>query len=104
MIGADVLRAIADLGGLGVLALFIIVSGIVIKVGLDMFKSQILPMVRNHAEHLAESYDRLADAIDSMKTVQEAMGDALDIHNALTRDLIERLPKNNRVKKLLDGS
>ncbi len=101
MISADVLRAIADLGGLGVLALFIIVTGVAIKLGLDLFKSQVLPMARNHLEHLEEGYRRLADAIDGLKQSQETMGDALHIHNELTRDLIQRLPKNN-VKKLLD--
>lgn len=101
MISAEILRAIADLGGLGVLALFIIVAGIVVKVGIDLFKSQILPMARNHMEHLEEGYHRLADSIDGMKQVQEAMSEALQTHNELTRDLIQRLPKNN-VKRLLD--
>ena len=101
MIGADVLRAIADLGGLGVLALFIITAGIVIKLGLDLFKSQVLPILQNHLEHLEEGYRRLADAIDGLKQSQEIMGDALHIHNELTRDLITRLPKNN-VKKLIE--
>ncbi len=101
MIGADVLRAIADLGGLGVLALFIVVAGIVVRSGVALFKSQILPMVRNHLEHLEHTYARLADAIDGLKQSQEHMGDALHLHNELTRELVQRLPKNN-VKKLLE--
>ena len=101
MISSDIIRALADLGGLGVLALFIIVSGVVIKVGIDLFKSQILPMLTNHIEHLEESYARLADSLDGMKRVQEAMAEALEIHNELTRDLVARLPKNN-VKKLIE--
>ena len=101
MIGADTIRAIADLGGLGVLALFIIVSGIVVRGGLALFKSQILPMLHNHLEHLEHTYARLADSLDGLKQSQETMGDALHIHNELTRDLIQRLPKNN-VKTLID--
>ena len=101
MIGTDALRAIADLGGLGVLALFILTSAIVVRGGMSIFKAQILPMVRNHLEHLETTYARLADAIDGLKQSQEIMGDALHLHNELTRDLIQRLPKNN-VKKLLD--
>ncbi len=101
MIGADVLRAIADLGGLGVLALFILTTGVVVKLGLDLFKSQVLPMARNHLEHLEEGYQRLAAALERQSQVQGAQARALDLHNELTRDLIARLPKNN-VKKLLD--
>ena len=101
MIGADVLRAIADLGGLGVLALFIIVTGIVVRSGVALFKAQILPMVRNHLEHLENTYARLADSLDGLKAVQEAQADALHVHNELTRDLVARLPKNN-VKKLIE--
>jgi len=102
VIGTDALRAIADLGGLGVLALFIIVTGIVGRSGVALFKAQILPMVRNHLEHLEHTYARLADSLDGVKQVQQAMGEALEVHNELTRDLIERLPKNNRVKKLIE--
>ena len=101
MIGTEALRAIADLGGLGVLALFILTTGVVVKLGLDLFKSQILPMARNHMEHLEEGYARLAEAIENMARVQESQANALDTHNELTRDLIARLPKNH-VKKLID--
>ena len=102
MIDAGVLRAIADLGGLGVLALFIIVTGIVVRSGMALFKAQILPMVRNHLEHLEHTYARLSDSLDGVKQVQEAMGEALRIHNELTRDLVQRLPKNDRAKKLME--
>ncbi len=101
MIGTETLRAIADLGGLGVLALFILTTGVVTKLGIDLFKSQVLPMARNHLEHLEEGYARLADSLDGLKAVQKTMVDALELHNELTRDLVSRLPKNN-VKRLLD--
>ncbi|KKL46253.1 hypothetical protein LCGC14_2347400 [marine sediment metagenome] len=108
MISADLLRLIADLGGLGVLALFLVVGGVLIRSGIGLFRDQVLPLVRNHLTHLEDSYDRLAgsldkhaDAIDNMQQVQAAQASALESHNELTRELIERLPKN-RVKRLLD--
>jgi hypothetical protein len=102
MISADVLRLLADLGGLGVLALFLVVGGLLVRQGMALFRDHVLPLVTNHIEHLEVSYDKLATAITGMKQVQEAQAQALETHNELTRALIERLPKNYRVKKLLD--
>ena len=108
MISADALRLLADLGGLGVLALFLVIGGVLVRAGIGLFRDQVLPLVRNHLEHMEVSYDRLAasldkhaDAIDNMQQVQAAQATALETHNELTRELIERLPKN-RVKRLLD--
>ena len=109
MINTDLIRLIADLGGLGVLALFLIIGGILIRSGIGLFRDQILPLVRNHLSHLEDSYDRLAgsldkhaDAIDNMQQVQAAQASALETHNELTRELVARLPKNHRVKRLLE--
>jgi len=109
MISADVLRLLADLGGLGVLALFLVVGGLIVRAGIGLFRDQVLPLVRNHLTHLEDSYNRLADslgkhadAIDNMQHVQSAQASALETHNELTRQLIERLPKNHKVKRLLD--
>lgn len=109
MISADLLRLLADLGGLGVLALFIATGGILVRAGIGLFRDQVLPLVRNHISHLEDSYKRLAgsldkhaDAINNMQQVQAAQASALETHNELTRQLIERLPKNHRVKKLLE--
>ncbi|KKK73840.1 hypothetical protein LCGC14_2889790 [marine sediment metagenome] len=109
MISTDLIRLLADLGGLGVLALFLIIGGVLIRSGIGLFRDQVLPLVRNHLTHLEDSYDRLADslgkhadAIDNMQHVQSAQAAALETHNELTRQLIERLPKNHKVKRLLD--
>ncbi|KKK94733.1 hypothetical protein LCGC14_2679910, partial [marine sediment metagenome] len=51
---------------------------------------------------LADSLGKHADAIDNMQHVQSAQASALETHNELTRQLIERLPKNHKVKRLLD--
>ena len=109
MINADFIRLLADLGGLGVLALFIVIGGLIVRAGIGLFREQVLPLVRNHLEHMEVSYDRLAtslnkhaDAIDNMQQVQGAHATALETHNELTRALIERLPKNHKVKRLLD--
>ncbi len=109
MISTDLIRLLADLGGLGVLALFILIGGILVRAGIGLFRDQVLPLVRNHLEHMETSYDRLAtsldkhaDAIDNMQQVQSAQASALETHNELTRQLIERLPKNHKVKRLLD--
>lgn len=109
MISTDLIRLLADLGGLGVLALFLVVGGILIRSGIGLFRDQVLPLVRNHLSHLEDSYDRLsgsldkhADAIDNMQQVQAAQASALETHNELTRQLIERLPKNHKVKRLLE--
>ena len=108
MISADVLRLLADLGGLGVLALFLVVGGVLVRQGMTLFRDHVLPLATNHLEHMEVSYDKLAisldkhaDAIDGMQQVQSAQATALETHNELTRQLIERLPKN-RVKRLLD--
>lgn len=105
----DLIRLIADIGGLGVLALFLIIGGLVVRTGLGLFKEQILPLVRNHMEHMEVSYDKMAtsldkhaDAIEGMGQVQAAQAVALESHNELTRELIARLPKNSKVKKLLE--
>ena len=109
MISADILRLLADLGGLGVLALFILVGGIIVRQGMALFRDHVLPLATNHLEHMEESYSKLSDslkkhaeAILGMKQVQEAQAQALETHNELTRELIARLPKNHRVKRLLD--
>lgn len=109
MIDIDLLKTLADLGGLGVLALFIVTSFFVVRAGLALFKDQVLPLVRNHLEHLETSYDKMSDsldkhasAIEGMSSVVTAQGQAIDVHNELTRELIARLPKNNKVKKLLE--
>ena len=109
MISADILRLLADLGGLGVLALFLIVGGLLVRQGMALFRDHVLPLATNHLEHMEVSYDKLADslkkhadAILGMKQVQEAQATALETHNELTRELIARLPKNHRVKRLLD--
>ncbi len=109
MISADVLRLLADLGGLGVLALFLVVGGLIVRQGMALFRDHVLPLATNHLEHMEVSYDRLAtsldkhaDAIDGMQQVQAAQATALETHNELTRALIERLPKSVKVKRLLD--
>ncbi len=109
MISSDVLRLLADLGGLGVLALFLVIGGILVRAGIGLFRDQVLPLVRNHLEHLEASYEKLSESLEKhtlvaegMKQVQEAQAQALETHNELTRELIERLPKNHRVKRLLD--
>ena len=109
MISTDVLRLLADLGGLGVLALFLVIGGVLVRQGMALFRDHVLPLATNHLEHMEVSYDKLAisldkhaDAIDGMQQVQSAQATALEAHNELTRQLIERLPKNHKVKRLLD--
>ena len=109
MISADILRLLADLGGLGVLALFLVTGGLLVRQGMALFRDHVLPLATNHLEHMEESYDRLsvsldkhADAIDGMQQVQAAQATALETHNELTRELVGRLPKSNKVKRLLD--
>ena len=109
MIGVDLLKTLADLGGLGVLALFIVTAFFVVRAGLALFKDQVLPLVQNHLEHLETSYDKMsdsldkhADAIEGMSLVVAAQGQAINVHNELTRELIQRLPKSSKVKKLLE--
>lgn len=109
MPGQELLKLLADLGSLGVLALFLIIGGYLAHQGLRLFRENILPVVTNHFEHMEISFDKMSEsldkhaaAIDSMKDVQEAQSQALTSHNELTRELIERLPKNKQVKRLLD--
>ncbi len=109
MISTDLLRVVADLGGLGVLALFLIIGGVTARQVIGLFRERVLPLVTNHIEHLEAAYDKMADslvkhadAIDSMGQVQKAQAQALETHNELTRALIERLPKSVKVKRLLD--
>ncbi len=109
MISADLLKTLADLGGLGVLGLFLIIGFFVVRMGLGLFRDQILPLVRNHLEHMEESYDKMsdslekhADAIEGMSQVVAAQATAIDVHNDLTRELIRQLPKNIKVKRLLE--
>ncbi len=109
MISTDLLRVVADLGGLGVLALFFVIGGVIARQVISLFRERVLPLVTNHISHLESAYDKMADsldkhanAIDSMGQVQKAQAQALETHNELTRALIERLPKNAGVKRLLD--
>ena len=109
MISTDLLRVVADLGGLGVLALFLIIGGVTARQVISLFRERVLPLVTNHIEHLEAAYAKMADslvkhadAIDSMGQVQKAQAQALETHNELTRALIERLPKSVKVKRLLD--
>src|SRR3989304_4762835 len=103
----SLLKYAGDLGALGVLGLFIVVGGYIIHQGLRLFRENVIPLVKNHLEHLEQSYERMAaaidkqsDALDGMKGVQAAQSEALSSHNELTRELIARLPKDNRVKRL----
>ena len=106
---ADILKVLGELGPLGVLSLFIVVGGYLVTQGMRLLRERLLPLLQNHLEHLEVSYDKLAisldkhaDAIDGMQQVQSAQATALETHNELTRELIARLPKNHRVKRLLD--
>lgn len=103
------LKYAGDLGALGVLGLFIVVGGYLVLQAIRLFREQVLPMARNHLEHVEQGYTELASAIRAqseslggMRDVQAAQSEALRAHNALTRELIERLPKNSRVKRLVD--
>ena len=107
---STVLKYVGDLGALGVLGLFILVGGYLILQALRLFREQVLPMARNHLEHVEAGYKELATAIrtqseslEGMRDVQTAQSEALRAHNELTRELIDRLPKNSRVKRLVDG-
>lgn len=109
VIGVDLLKTLADLGGLGVLALFLIIGFFLARSGLALVKDQVIPLVRNHLEHMEESYNKMSenlerhtDVLDSMRMVQEAQAASLESHTELTRELIERLPKNSSVKRLLE--
>ena len=101
----DDLRWIADIGGLGVLALFIIVGGVLARAGMNLFRDNIIPLVQNHLAHLEGAYSHLADAlekhaeaIENMEIVQAAQASSQEMHNDLTRELIERLPKRRKPK------
>lgn len=109
MISGDVIRLLADLGGLGVLALFLLITFFLARGGMALFRDQVLPLVRNHLEHMETSYEKMSTSVDKntgvldgMRRVQEAQALAIDSHNELTRELIQRLPKNHKVKRLLD--
>lgn len=104
------LKYAGDLGALGVLGLFIVVGGYLVLQAIRLFREQVLPMARNHLEHVEQGYQDLAKAIGvqseavlGMRDVQTAQSEALRAHNELTRELIDRLPKNSRVKRLVDG-
>jgi hypothetical protein len=87
------------------MSLFFIVAGYVALQLIKLFREQVLPLARNHLEHMQDSYDRLAtaldkqaSALDSLRLAQDAQVEALQAHNELLRALLDR-PRSSRAKK-----
>ena len=105
----DAIQSWNALGLHAAMAFLILMQIVAWILAMRLFGDKVLPLAKNHLEHIQGSFDRLAtnqehstEAYYALKDVQEAQSDLLRAHNELTRELIDRLPKNSRVKRLVD--
>jgi hypothetical protein len=61
---ADILRCLADLTGIGL-------AGLIVVVGY-MLTRQFIVLERNHMSHMEKSYDQLTDTVGRLANAQEA--------------------------------
>lgn len=93
---ADTISAVAELGPLGVLALFIVVVGALGWGLLNLVRHQVIPLVTNHVEHMETAYAKMADAMTEHNTLTRSMRATtrntlliLETQTALLRELKE---------------
>lgn len=97
----DILKSWNSLGLFGGLTFIILAQIFAWVIALRLIGDKIIPLVKNHLEHIQASFDKLANSyedntslLQSMKNVHEAQAQAMELHNDMTRELLKQLKRN----------
>ena len=106
IVSPDILKGWAALGLHGAMTFIILAQIIAWIVALRLIGDRIVPLAKNHLEHIQAAFDRLADSYEantsllrSLRDVHQAQAQAMQLHNELTDQLLDQLGKIDKTEK-----
>ena len=102
----DIIKNWEALGLHGAMSFIILAQIVAWILALRLIGDKIIPLTKNHLEHIQSAFDRLAESYEnntallrSLKDVHQAQAQAMELHNELTSGLLEQLKREKRSER-----